>query len=233
MIHFKVLIVEDEILIADNLKRFLTKKGHKVVGIAISYEEAVQLYKEQDPDIVLLDIQLNGAKSGIDMANFIMQQPTPKPFIFLTAQMDLKNIDKAKKTFPAGYLSKPVQKDSLFASLEIAMNQHTSKKARTTIPLYDGTKNHLVPINNILYLKSEHVYVKVYLHNQNYVMQRRSLKELLAHLPKDQFVQTHRSFVINTKRISHWDIDRIYINDKTIPISRSRRKETFASLKSN
>ena len=67
--------------------------------------------------------------------------------------------------------------------------------------------------------------------NENYVIQRSSLKDLLGQLPPDQFIQTHRSFAINIKRVSHWDTEYIYFNDKEIPVSRNRRKEVFSLLK--
>ncbi len=226
MTSYKILIVEDEILIADNLKHFLNKNGHDVIGMAISYDEAIEIYKEEEPDIVLLDIRINGNKTGIDIAHFIRNQENPVPFIFLTSQIDIENINEVKKTLPAGYLSKPVQKESLFASLEIAMHQHLKGNENVkTIPLYDGNTNHMIPIDKILYIESEHVYVKVYIENRNYLIQRSSMKELLTYLPENQFLQTHRSFAVNTEKISHWDFENIYINDKIIPISRSRRKE--------
>ena len=231
MTPFKILIVEDEILIADNLQRYLTKKGYQVAGIAISYEEAEQLYLKEKPDIVLLDIRINGSKTGIDFAHFIQQQPQPQPFIFLTSQVDFKNINDAKETFPAGYLSKPIQKESLLASIEIAMYKHLKDNEEiAAIPLYDGTKNHLVPLKDILYLQAEHVYVKVYVKENNFIIQRSSLKILLDQLPSDHFLQTHRSFAINLKQVSRWDTENIYVGDKAIPVSRSRRKEVFSLL---
>lgn len=233
MTSYKILIVEDEILIADSIKRYLNKKGHEVIGQAISYEEAKQLYLQKEPDIVLLDIRLYGEKTGVDFAHFIQQQVDPKPFLYLTSQFDSNTIHAAKETFPAGYLSKPIQKENLFASLEIAMHKYQSQQGPIkTIPLFDGSKKHLVPINNILYLESEHVYVKVHIHNESPIIQRSSMKDLLLQLPDKQFIQTHRSFAINCQRVSHWDSENIYFNKKTIPVSRNKRKDVFSILKS-
>lgn len=135
----KILIVEDEILIADNIKRFLTKKGYDVVGIAISYEEAVQLYEQKNPDISLVDIRLNGIKSGIDFADFLQVQKKSKPFIYLTSQFDRKNIQRAKQTYPAAYLPKPVHKESLSVAIEMALFKYskgeTGKHPVVTIPV--------------------------------------------------------------------------------------------------
>ena len=231
MNSFKILIVEDEILIADNVSRYLIKKGYQVVGIAISFEEAVALFIQESPDIVLLDIKLSGPKTGIDFAHFIQKQSVVKPFIFLTSQMDTNNINNAKNTFPAGYLSKPIQKESLYASIEIAMHKNSFKKEEfITIPLFDGQKNHIIPISDILYLEADHIYSQVYISGDKQIIQRSPLKNLLDQLPSELFIQTHRSFAINIDQVKGYDNDHIYIRNSTIPISRSRKKEVLTML---
>ena len=194
MKRFKVLIVEDEILIADTIKRYLEKEGHEVIGIAISYEEAVQLFLSKIPDMTLLDIRLNGEKTGIDVAKFIQHQSNPRPFIYLTSQTDSRSFKGAIDTFPAGYLTKPIQKTSLFATIEIGMRAfNEQRKEEKSITLYDGTTSHVISINDILYLQTDHIYVNVHLANGKQIVLRNSLKEMLEQLPKEQFIQTHRS----------------------------------------
>ena len=145
--------------------------------------------------------------------------------------MDATNINNAKKTFPAGYLSKPIQKDSLFACIEIARHKYEiEQEEEQTISLYDGTKKYLVSVKDILYLQAEHVYVQVHISGENYIIQRSPLKDLLEQLPEEHFLQSHRSFAFNLKQVSHWDTENIYIQDKVIPVSRSRRKEIFSKL---
>lgn len=232
---YRVLIVEDEILIADTIERYLLAQGHQVVGKAISYAEAEQIYLEEKPDLALLDIRLNGKKTGIDVARFIQEQPNPAIFIFLTSQMDKESIDHAKETFPAGYLTKPIQKATLFTTIEIAMYRHATKKQNLepTISLFDGTKHHLVVIKNILYLQTEHIYVHIHIKNGKSFMQRSALRDLLEQLPDDQFIQTHRSYAVNVKQVSGWDHQQVFIEGKTIPISRSQRKMVQLWLKKN
>jgi len=234
MNSFRILIVEDEILIADTIKRYLEREGHQVVGIAISFEEAVQLYLQETPDITLLDIRLNGEKTGIDVAKFIQQQSKPKPFIYLTSQTDSRSFNGAIATNASGYLTKPIQKESLYATIAISMRTYNAQQlADENITLYDGNTNHVVLINDILYLQTDHIYVNVHLANGKHIVLRNSLKEMLEQLPNDQFIQTHRSFAINNKKVSHWDQTYIYIDEKPIPISRSRRKEVLFHLGPN
>ena len=214
----KILIVEDEILIADNIKRYLELNEYIVLDIAISYEEAKEIFIKEKPDIVLLDIRLYGPKSGIDFAHFIQRQSEIKPFIFLTSQMDAENIKLAKQTFPDGYLSKPIQKDSLVASIEIAIHKHSIQPiVQPTLAVYDGTNHYLIPYKDILYLKAEHVYVQIHLDSEKYILQRGALKDLLAKLPSKLFYQTHRSYAINVNKVTHWDAHQVFIQKTSIP----------------
>jgi len=235
MHSFNILIVEDEILIADTIKRYLLKQGHHVVGIAINFDEAKDLYLEMKPDLVLLDIRLSGTKSGIEVAEFIQGQNQNTPYIFLTSQVDRISLDAAKKTMPAGYLSKPLQAESLMSTIEIVMHNHqmNSTEENQTVTISNGTKNQLVEISNILYLRADHIYLWVHLVNGEQVMMRSSLKEFLDQLPKEKFIQTHRSFAINIEQVSQWDSDKIHVNKDEIPVSRSRRKQVLESLNLN
>lgn len=228
---FNILVVEDEVLIADTIERYLKKKNHQVTGKAISYEEACSLYEQTAPDLVLLDIRLSGTRTGIDVAHFIQKQSKPKPYIFLTSQMDSHNINAAKETFPAGYLSKPIQKETLFATIEIAMHSHLADKdEKKTITVSNKGENHLIQIDDILYLEADHVYTKIHLKNRPHAMQRCSLKEMIDSLPANQFMQTHRSFAVNLKQVKRWDNADIFLEGNSIPLSRSRRQEVLNAL---
>lgn len=230
----KVLIVEDEILIARSIERYLVKKDYNVVGVAISYEEATKLYLKEKPDLALLDIRLNGEKTGIDVANFIRTQSPISIYIYLTSQIDRNNLQKAGETLPAGYLSKPIQKNSLYSTIEMAVYKYSleiEKEETSTISLFDGTRNHLIEIKDILFLQIEHVYIHVHLKNNTTVITRSTLKELMAELARDMFLQTHRSFAVNIKNVTSWNSEEIYLNGHSVPISRSRKKLVHSQLK--
>ncbi len=230
MNKFRVLIVEDEIIIADTLERFLKEKNHEVVGSAISFEEAKTIYDKENPDIVLLDIRISGDKTGIDFAKYI-QTHNNQPFIFLTSMMDANSINAAKETFPAGYLPKPVRKESLFSTIEIAMHSHiASQKQERTMTLHDGLKKVIIPLSDILYIQADHVYVKVFLKEEESILQRSTFKDFTEQLPKEHFFQTHRSFTINLKHVSHFDSQNVYVSGEAIPISRGRRKLLLSQL---
>lgn len=229
---YRILIVEDEVIIADTIERFLLQKGYQVVGKAISYEEAISLYKETQPDLVLLDIRLNGSKTGINVAQYIQKQAVSKPFIFLSSQIDAESINGAKSTFPVGYLSKPIQRNSLYTTIEIGMHAYLAQEEeKETIRLYNGKQYYQVPIADILYLRADHNYVHIELANKRAVLQRSSLRETLEQVPEELFVQTHRSYAVNLKKVDKWDGEYLYVQDNAIPISRGRRKEVIELLK--
>jgi DNA-binding LytR/AlgR family response regulator len=226
-----VMIVEDEVLISDMLRHHLTRHGYSVVGDAISYNEAVELYERTQPDIVLLDIQLSGMKTGIDFAGYLRSKPAPPPFIFLTSQVNDHFLDLAKETKPAGYLSKPLQIASLLASIKVSLfNAASFHEPVETIKLQYRGVSQVVPIKNIQYLVAEHVYIRFVLNMGQEVLQRGTLSEMLKRLNDENFVQTHRSYIVNTREVTGFDTSSIYFGESRVPISRNRRQAVFALL---
>lgn len=118
----KVLIVEDELIVANDLRLILERAGYKVTGIAASFEEAEELLQQTKPDLVLLDIRLKGELSGIDLARKLKAQNIP--FIYLSANSSQKILEEAKTTVPYGFLVKPFRKRDLLVTLDIAWYRH-------------------------------------------------------------------------------------------------------------
>ena len=232
MYKARIMIVEDEILIADTIKRYLEKKAYTVVGIARSYEEAIDSYQDSEADVWLLDIRLQGSKTGIDIAHFLSKQEQTPPYIFLTSQLDAWSLKHAKETYPAGYLSKPIHKESLYTTLEIALfNAKGRSQKEAILEVNDGTQNFRIPVKDIKYIQADHIYVKINVEGEKPILQRCPLREILDRLPSERFVQTHRSFAINLEQVSRWDNQHIYVDENLIPISRSRKKEVYEMLK--
>ena len=108
----KILIVEDQSVIAIDLRKSLSKMGYIVVAISDNAEDAVSVVKECKPDLVLMDIMLNGDKSGIEAAEIIRVE-RDIPIIYLTALTDVDTYLRAAKTEPYKYLMKPLEMESL------------------------------------------------------------------------------------------------------------------------
>ncbi|WP_210521659.1 sigma 54-interacting transcriptional regulator [Hymenobacter terricola] len=117
-----ILIVEDEFLIANDLRRILTKAGYQVLGLAKSVAEARALVARQPPGIVLLDIFLQGDQTGIDLAQWLATQHIP--FVFLSANLSDSVLEAAKVTQPFGFLNKPFREKDVLTTLEIARYRH-------------------------------------------------------------------------------------------------------------
>jgi DNA-binding NarL/FixJ family response regulator len=120
---YSVLIVEDEPIIAQDIAECLEQNGFVVTGIASDGPMALQSVKETQPDAAIVDIRLEGEMDGIEFARKLMELSSI-PFVFLTSHSDRDTIDRAKQTFPAGYLLKPFNPVSLMASLEVALFNH-------------------------------------------------------------------------------------------------------------
>ena len=128
MIEIRILVVEDEPLISLDIEQCLNNIDYKVSGIAYDIEEALLQLKENTPDAVLLDISLGNAKlDGIDLAKIIHEQ-YQIPFLYLTAHADRQTLERAKKTFPSGYIVKPFNDSNLLAALEIALYNHAMSR---------------------------------------------------------------------------------------------------------
>jgi len=125
----KVLIVEDEPVIAENISIYLDNKDFEVSAIAYDSEEAFQQLKTNTPDAAILDINLESDQDGIDIAAYINKE-IQIPFLFLTSYSDKNTLDKAKQVKPSGYIVKPFNEKTLLASLEIAISNFASEKNR-------------------------------------------------------------------------------------------------------
>jgi len=127
MTETKILIVEDDPDIMQYLNLVMEDLGYMVVGNATQAGTAIKLAIEHDPDVVLMDIQLEGTMNGIDAACEITRH-TGSPVIFMTGQTDVKMIEAAKKADPVGYLIKPFVIGQIYATIELARMRREKRK---------------------------------------------------------------------------------------------------------
>ena len=123
MPSFKILVVEDESIVAMDIKHRLESMGYIVPAITSSGEEAVKKTAETNPDLVLMDIVLKGEMDGIDAAQQIKDN-LDIPVVYLTAYSDEKTLKRAKITGPFGYIIKPFEDRELHSAIEIALYKH-------------------------------------------------------------------------------------------------------------
>jgi CheY-like chemotaxis protein len=148
----KILIVEDESIVAADIRRRLERLGCVVTGTAASAEEALEKINANSPDLVLMDITIKGSIDGI-AASKTVRERFKIPVVFLTAHSDEATLQRAKITEPYGYIIKPFQERDLHIAIEMALYKHHSEmeRARLTAELQEAlarvkTLSGLLPI---------------------------------------------------------------------------------------
>jgi DNA-binding NarL/FixJ family response regulator len=149
MSKLRILIVEDEPLIAENISMYLDNADFEVSGIAYDSGEANEQLHNNTPDAAILDVNLESEEDGIDIAKRINQK-YQIPFLFLTSYSDKETLQRAKTVNPSGYIVKPFNEKTLLASLEIAISNHAADLS-SKMPLLslDKINRHLLsPISD-------------------------------------------------------------------------------------
>ena len=239
----KILIVEDEMIIAANISLQLNELGYEVTGIVPRGEEALMHIKSETPDILLLDINLKGSLDGIETA-VKMQQTQDIPVIYLTANADEAHFNRAKVTHPYAFVAKPFKKLDLQRAIELTVSQVGFKNERNSNfkPKEDDAfilndcvfvrhLNSMVKVNikDILYIEAERNYCRIFTNYKEYLLVL-TLKEMDKKLPAKHFLRIHRSYIINISQITEIATSHIVIGRKAIPINKSLKKELLERL---
>lgn len=146
----RILIVEDEPIISDDIESTLLSNDYDVAGKAYSSTQALDMLLTRYPDLVLLDIAIKGDKDGINIAT-IIREKYHIPFIFLTSYSDKETLDRAKPTMPYGYIVKPFKDRDLLTAIEMGMYRFSSEN--NTVPII---KENIEQKNNVQLTKMEY-----------------------------------------------------------------------------
>ena len=241
----KILLVEDELIIAEHLTILLENIGCEIVGSAIDFDEAIAILETEKPDLILLDINLGGKKDGVDLAEEINRR-FDIPFIFTTSHSDSVTLERAKKVNPANYLVKPFRKEQLYTAVEIAMFNISkqSEKPKTQVEedtisqglfikdalfIKEKFKYTKLPIADMLWLKAEGNYLEIHLANRKELI-RASLTAFLERLDRPNFFRTHKSYAVNLDHLSKFEPTTVTIVATEIPISKQYADELLKRL---
>ena len=229
-----VLIVEDEVIIAKDLSLTLNKLGYDVAGHCISGEDALMLVEAKNPDIILMDIMLKGAMTGIDTAKEIRSKYNV-PVVFITAYSDEDTISRANSSAPFGYIVKPFKANDLRATIETALNRFNEEQSlkkenqmlyrlansdsKTDI-LFIKTDSKLTKIRtkDILYIEALKDYVNIFTVDNKFVV-RSTMKGIQDKLPADRFARVHRSYIVAVDKVSSIDHTKVILeNEANVPL---------------
>ncbi|WP_291868562.1 response regulator [Maribacter sp.] len=244
----KILIVEDNVIIADDMQSMLEEIGYEIVDNVIVYEQAVEVLKSQQVDLVLIDIILASDKTGIDLGKHIREN-YDIPFIFVTSNSDRATVENAKTVKPNGYLVKPFEQQDLYTSIEIALSNFTygtggkaADVASDDSPMSNSIlkdsifvkKQHLyyrIQFGDIQFIKADNVYLEVNTVDKKFLV-RSPLKDYLGKLPKNKFYRAHKSYIVNVDHIDAINSKDIMINNNLIPISKDFKEFIISAMNS-
>jgi len=231
----RVFIVEDEVLVAENLRADLQDLGFIVSGHAISSNECIALLEQLETDVILMDIQIKGERNGIELAT-LLNQSLSIPIIYLTSNTDPITMRKALATKPHSFISKPYTIKDVQAAIEIAFssfNQQTAIEVPASAPMSVfvkcGDLYHRVQIDAILYVEASGSYCIIATKENDYVlsMNLHAFNDKMLH---PNFIRVHRSFLVNIDKVDKFDSQSLYINEREIPISKANRETVFHHL---
>lgn len=208
----KILIVEDEIIIADFIQATLNKEGFKNVEMAHKTITATEAFKNFQPEIIILDINLHGENSGIELAKSTNKNAT---VIFLTGQYDESLMSKALATNPESYLTKPVKKDDLLAAIKLSI----IRKQVKSITIKDGYDFIKINHDAILFVKSDNNYIDIQTTSKKHSV-RQSLEAFLEEIANPNFIRVHRSYIVNSSKIQKKTNSSLFIENQEIPFSK-------------
>ena len=240
----KILIVEDEMIISDDIASMLESQGYDVTDQVLSYDEATASIQNNLPDMVLLDINLQGDKDGIHIAKYI--NDTHKiPFIYTSSLSDESTIARAKETNPSTYLVKPFQDEQLFAAIEIALSNFSMSKSNSTdknedeeklaifnnaIFIKDGHRYKKLDLEDIVYVQKSHNYLEIHSESSKYLI-RVSMGNFIDQIEKDALFRVHKSYAINPHRITEVLPSLVKLGDIEVPLSRGYADELKRHLR--
>jgi DNA-binding LytR/AlgR family response regulator len=244
----KILIIEDEPILAMELSDSLEEEGYDVVGTVNNGRKALELFKRQLVDLLLCDITLKGDWDGIQTVQQLTAE-RPVPVIYLTALTDRETLNRAKQTYPAAYVNKPYQLHSLRTAIELAIHNFSARitpvpanqPAITSTERDSLGKESILQINTYLFIKQNYQFVKValadllYLEADNmyttfvtpgrkYVL-RLTLSGVLERINYPELIRIHRSYAINLAKVESFNETEVHIGSQPIPLGRSYKDD--------
>lgn len=233
----KVLIVEDELLVAEEMRLLLEDEGflvHEVVDNATSARRALAMYKV---DIILLDIKIKGEEDGVSLAGYV-KDTYSIPMIFVTSLYDKQVTERALLTRPSAYLIKPYNREELAVAIRLALHnfeknflpsglsdspEKSHYMLNEHIFIKDKNRFEKVDYNDILWAKAESSYVSIATNVKNYLLTSDTLGSLMVKIDRPSIIRVHRSFSVNLEKVDAIDGHQLCLGGKKIPIGKNYR----------
>lgn len=237
----RILIVEDDMIIAANLSLQLTRLGYEVTGIESRGEEAVAHALTNTPDMILMDINLKGTLDGIAAVSAI-QRKMDIPIIYLTANSDDATFSAAKKTRPKAFITKPFNKLNLQRTIALVVEESSEGSSGRKNPeeieilkdrifvRHNGKMEKLL-LTDILYIEADRNYCRIATAAAAHLLSS-TLKTMEEKLPASQFLRVHRSYMVNLSKLDVVADGHLEIGRKVIPLGKSHKEMLMSRIQS-
>lgn len=237
----RILIIEDELIISQDMTNLLTQMGYEVIGDAMDFDEAMDILERDTPDMILLDINLNGKRDGIDVAEEINKR-FQIPFIFTTSYSDAATLERARNTNPVNYLVKPFKQEQLYTAIEMGL----FKAAKVEKPVVADDEEKPLIIKGVLFVKDKFAYNKLVIDDIRWIKSDGNYLEIYTSAPKpalirasmgsfmerldDHFLRVHKSYIINLQHLTKLETNQVTIGHEVIPISKNYSEDLLKRL---
>jgi DNA-binding LytR/AlgR family response regulator len=235
MSALRIMIVEDEPVIADEIAATIEDLGYNIACKVLHSKDVTALFRAHEPDLVLMDINLGKGPDGVQLAGEIKAVKNV-PLIFLTSYSDKVTVDKAKLVNPDGYIVKPFDEKDLQVAIEIAFHrfeqQHkpaAEEKPETFLVnkhLFIRSKSRLVKLNpeEVIYAEAQSNYTLVKTEKDKFMLST-TLGVIEEKLLPFGFFRLHRSYLANLAKIDAIEEDHVIIGGEAVPVSKKQKQD--------
>lgn len=247
MNNIRIVIVEDEFVIAEDIASLLQSHGYHVAGVYRSAESALPQILKQPPDLLLVDINLAGALSGIYLVSKVSEQIT-LPVIYITANSDPDTYNRARSTKPNAFLIKPFTPANLLASIDLALYNFSRDESPAQIKSFSKdvendfqtviNQNLFIRVNgkhkkiapeSILYAEASGSYTVLKTDTEHFTISQ-NLSQFTQKTPLLDLIRIHRSYLVNIKRVDSFDEANVWIGKERIPIGESYKSNFMSRI---
>ncbi|QQR88054.1 MAG: response regulator [Flavobacteriales bacterium] len=244
MDQVRILIVEDEPLIAEDLRAHLEELGYEVCAACDNALDAMSEIGSRKPDLLLLDINLGDGADGVQLAERVKAKHGV-PFIFVTSHSDKATLERVKPLRPAGFIIKPFDENDLRTQIELALARFANDVEATVAPT-DAQRNDFViadsifirekgklvkvAIDDIHYAEADDNYVTLHTPAKKYVITS-TLGAVEEKLKSPHHLRIHRSYLVDTRRITAVEEGYVRIGAQSLPVGKTHKEALMARIR--
>ena len=242
--NIKFLIVEDNALFALEVEMLIHHLGYEILKVVDNSEEALEVVAYTPPDIILMDIDIEGNLNGVEVAEKIRHRGIP--ILFMTSLKDKKLYEQAKQTALVGYLIKPFDEISLQSAIEFALSTLYQKDIKQEefkgwkedflyqdkLLIRQNQQLRKLNIQDVIVVTSEGNYCDIQTPTEKYVVNL-SLTKFLQMLPDDEFIRIHKRHIVQLKYINNIILNDniVEMNGQQLPVGRTFKKALLKKFK--